>query len=138
MKIQPRCSEAELAVLKEMTAYMRAHVWVGSGHPVEYSLALWQDLAYTLGEYTGGIDDYIYSLYSRDALEATIESLPGHHSELLRRLVNEADEAFRKATRDDGGRSLSRFLMPEANSGWWCSRRPIIGPLNTYLDAVEA
>ncbi|WP_143043245.1 hypothetical protein [Myxococcus virescens] len=137
MSIQPRCSEAELAVLEEMTAYMRAHVWVGRGHPVKYSLALWQDLAYTLGEYTGGIDDYIYSLHSRDTLEATIKRLPGPHSELLQRLVNEADETFRKATRDDGGRSLSEFLVPEANRGWWYSRRPVIGPLNTYLDAVE-
>lgn len=119
-----------------MTAYMRAHVWEGRGHPVEHSLALWQDLAYTLDEYTGGIDDYIYSLYSRNGLENIIGKLPGHHSELLRRLVDEADEAFRKVTRDDGGQSLSEFLMPEESRGWWYSRRPNTGPLNAYLDAA--
>lgn len=137
MKLQPRCSEAELAVLKEMTAYLRAHVWTGPGTPVERRLALWQDLAYTLGEYTGGIDDYIYALYSRDGLAAALQQCPGPNSDILKRLVTEADETFCKATRDDEGRSLSRFLVPEANRGWWYSRRPIIGPLSVYLDERE-
>ncbi|WP_141591473.1 hypothetical protein [Myxococcus sp. AB056] len=138
MTLQARCTEAELAVLKELTAYLQVHVWTGPGTPVERHLALWQNLAFSLGEYRGGIDDYIYSLHSRDRLEVIIKESPGPHNELLQRLVSEADETFRNATRDDGGQSLSEFLMPAANRGWWYSRRPIIGPLNTYLDAGEA
>ncbi|MBZ4335540.1 MULTISPECIES: hypothetical protein [unclassified Corallococcus] len=133
MKQRPRCTEDELKVLESLTTYMRTSVWTGPGYPVEAYLYRWQQTAETVADYPDGIDDFIYWLTSRDALEFILEKGPQPAVDVLRRLVEEADETFRAATRDDGGQALSRFWKP-AGTTWWYSRRPFTGPLSTYLD----
>ncbi|MBN8229346.1 hypothetical protein JYK02_17695 [Corallococcus macrosporus] len=129
----PRCSEAELEVLKTMTEFMRTSVWTGPGWPVEQLLLRWQRVAETAGDYRGGIDDFIYALTHRDALEVVMEKCPPASADVLKRLVSASDEQFRAATQDDGGKALSQFRKP-SGTNWWYSRRPSTGPLGTYLD----
>ncbi|MFP2898717.1 hypothetical protein [Corallococcus sp. 4LFB] len=133
MKNLPRCSEAELKVLETLTASRRASFWTGTGS-VESRLPRWQRIAETAGDSRGGIDDFAYALTNRDALELVQEKRPQPSVDVLRRLMEEAYEKFRAATRDDGGRALARLWMP-AGTTWWYSRRPFTGPFGTCLDA---
>ncbi|MCE9671792.1 hypothetical protein LY474_28685 [Myxococcus stipitatus] len=124
-------SEEQLAL--EKVALLLREQGEGSVLPVGVLLQGWCRFASTIRDVARGPDDFIEFLFRRDALESLVRSCSGVLAEKLRAAIDEADDAFRSATVDDGGATLSAW-SGGVGDAWWWHRRPVTGHLSRVLD----
>ncbi|HZG03213.1 MAG TPA: hypothetical protein VE546_06545 [Streptomyces sp.] len=74
-------------------------------------------------------DMYVEDLRTRDRIAELSDALPQEFRDVLRDSVDDLDECFRRATRDDGGAALGKVLgvsrIAMMDKGWWWHRRPV-------------
>jgi hypothetical protein len=83
------------------------------------------------GGYADSVDDYTNDLTSRDLLEDLIRDSQPSLRAKLERALKPWDERFRRATRPDDEKALSRYF--NIKDRWWWHRTPAKGQLAVYL-----
>lgn len=142
--LSPAAAEAIAALddvaLQEEKA--RVAAWVAEKlteptHSVRRRTQLWERLTLRItqewppdGTYL--VDEYVNDLDTRDSLEQTKRTLPTSVQAGFTTLLTRLDDAFRKATVEDGGASIAwRMNEPPADLArrpWWWHRRPVNAP----------
>jgi hypothetical protein len=120
----------------ELSARLHDAGWSGRV-TIERLIVLWDSLGASVGAYPMTIDDYSNDLTGRDALEFVLGWASESTRAAIATRVARADDAFQRATRDDGGAAVGSFFNIENRSGWWWRRRPTTGQLGAYLDRAE-
>ncbi|MCP3061458.1 hypothetical protein LXT21_21985 [Myxococcus sp. K38C18041901] len=122
-------SEDEQHILDEYLALRLAR---GRAHSVELLLVSWMRFSATIGSTRCIPEEFAEYLYRRDALEEAVQELPSPLAKKLETVLSEADEQYRSATIDDGGRTFNKSGLVDAD--WWWRRRPTSGPLSDMID----
>lgn len=98
-------------------------------------LATWENLAATVNQYDGVIEEYLDDMTSRDALKLVLTELaPPAIVEELRQRVSQADETFRQNTQADEARKLRKYFRITDENDWWWHRIPTTWPLAAEAD----
>lgn len=129
----PAVTEAERLTLEQLGAALHARGWA-SHVTVANLLRSWRRFTRNIAQSRFMPEEFANSLSGRDALAEVLAECPAPLAAKLSAVVSAADDAYRAATRDDGGRSLRAFWGGMGQSWWWL-RRPIHGPLSDALDA---
>ena len=99
-------------------------------------LRAWGRLSAEVNTYAATIDDYTNDVCSRDYIAQFATRASAELRADLDARVAPADDRFRTATVPDVDGRVGRYFRISPDDGWWWHRRPLSGPLATYLSEV--
>ncbi|MCP3102647.1 HEAT repeat domain-containing protein [Myxococcus sp. K15C18031901] len=121
-------SEAERAALEQVSLRSEEQ---GMADVLSIEGLLWSWIFFTSGQGQSIpwiVEEFEQVLTRRSMLERAVRECPEPLGFKLKALVDAADAAYRKVSRDDQGRALSkRMRLVYVTDMWWWHRRPVTG-----------